>query len=136
MRLLVLTSEIVDADRLRAAMPRSAGGEDTEVMVLAPALQASAFRFWTSDSDEAIARAREVREATVSDLAKGGIQASGDTGESDPFQAIQDALQTFPADRILLFTHEAGDQRYREDIDPAEVRERFGIPTERMSVSG
>jgi hypothetical protein len=29
----------------------------------------------------------------------------GDTGESDPLLAIEDALRTFPADQIVLFTH-------------------------------
>ncbi len=97
-------------------------------MVVAPALQESGLRFWMSDADEAIARAEEVRRQSVEALGEQGVPASGDTGESDPLQAIQDALQSFPADRIILFTHSGDEQSYREDIDVAEIEERFGIP--------
>jgi hypothetical protein len=81
-----------------------------------------------SDADEAIARAKEVRTETVERLDREGIQAAGDTGESDPAEAIQDALQTFPADRILVFAHGA----YREDVDETEIEERFGVPVTRV----
>ncbi len=102
--------------------------------MVAPALQESAVRFWLSDADEAIQRAEEVRRATVENLDEEGVPASGDTGDSDPLDAIQDALATFPADRIVLFTHPDSDSRYREDIDPSEVQERFGLPVDQATV--
>jgi hypothetical protein len=41
----------------------------------------------------------------------------------------------FPAERILMFTHADSDrQRYREDVDLDEVRERFGLPVDRASI--
>jgi hypothetical protein len=48
--------------------------------------------------------------------------------------AIIDALRTFSADRIVLFTHPEGDERYREDLDPDEVERRFGLPVDRAVV--
>jgi hypothetical protein len=81
-----------------------------------------------SDADEAISRAKEVRAETVERLDQEGIRAAGDTGESDPAEAIQDALQTFPADRILVFEHGG----YREDVDETEIEERFGVPVTRV----
>jgi hypothetical protein len=134
MRLLVVTSEPISARELRAALGDGAAENQTEVMVVAPALQKSALRFWLSDADEAIARAEEVRRATVESLDKEGVPASGDTGESDPLDAIQDALASFPADRVLLFTHSGSQQRYREDVDPSEVEHRFGVSVERAAV--
>jgi hypothetical protein len=105
-------------------------------MVVAPALQDSALHFWLSDADDAIARAERVRERTLSELTAEGIPASADTGESDPYEAIRDALQSFPAERIIVFSHqEAESRRYREDIDPAEVQERFGLPVELAPLS-
>ena len=65
-----------------------------------------------------------------------GVAASGDTGESDPLDAIQDALQTFPADRIVVFTRPDSEQSYREDVDPEQIEERFGVPVTVASVSG
>jgi hypothetical protein len=88
-----------------------------------------------SDADEAIARAEAVRSKTVERLDSAGVSASGDTGESDPIAAIQDALQSFSADRIVLFTHGGSDQRYREDVDAADVERRFGVPVDHALVS-
>jgi hypothetical protein len=135
MRLLVLTSEPVTARQLRDALPDGVEPQDAEVMVVAPALQESGLRFWMSDADEAIERAQAVWRQTVDQLGAEGVPASGDTGESDPLTAIQDALQTFPAERVVLFTHTGDDQRYREDVDPAEVEQRFGVPVDRTRLS-
>jgi hypothetical protein len=108
---------------------------DVEVMVVAPALQESAVRFWLSDADDAIARADEVRRATVEQLDKAGVPVASDTGESDPEQAIEDALMTFKAERIVLFEHAPHEQRYREELDPAELEQRFGVPVDRATVA-
>jgi hypothetical protein len=134
MRLLVLTSEALSAQQLRDALPGDADPKDAEVLIVAPALQENALQFWLSDADDAIARADAVRASTVEQLDAEGVAASGDTGESDPADAIADALQTFAADRILIFTHADSEQRYREDLDPDEIEQRFGIPVDRASV--
>jgi hypothetical protein len=135
MRLLVLTSEPITADQLRDAVEDGASPEEVEVMVVAPALQESALRFWLSDADEAIARAEEVRRRTASQLGEAGVPVSSDTGESDPEQAIEDALMTFPAERIVLFEHPPGERRYREKLDPAELQRRFAVPVDRATVT-
>lgn len=135
MKLLVLTSEPVAANQLRQALPDGTDPAQAEVMVVAPALQENGLRFWMDDADEAIAKAREVSRETVEQLGQEGVAASGDTGESDPMTAIQDALQTFPADRILIFSHGAGDERYREHLDVDEVKARFGVPVDRAALS-
>jgi hypothetical protein len=130
-KLLVLTSEPVSADQLRDALPGDADPTDAEVMVVAPALHESALRFWMSDADEAIARADEVRRRSVEQLGAEGVPAAADTGESDPEDAVEDVLETFAADRILVFSHGGDDQRYREDVDPDTLESRFGIPVTR-----
>ena len=135
MRLLVLTSEPITADQLRDAVQDGVHPEDVEVMVVAPALQDSALRFWLSDADEAISRADEVRRRTAAQLGDAGVPVSSDTGESDPEQAIEDALMTFPAERIVLFEHTPDEQRYREELDPEELQQRFGLPVDRAIVT-
>lgn len=136
MKLLVLTSEPITAEQLRDALPEQEDTDGLEVMVVAPAVQESGLRFWMSDADDAIDRADAVRRQTVNELAGEGVAARGDTGESDPTQAIEDALQTFPADRIIVFRHAAEGQRYREDFDLDEVRERFALPVAEAPVPG
>jgi hypothetical protein len=136
MRLLVLTTEPITAQQLREALSHGVDPEEAEVMVVAPALQESPLKFWLSDADEAIARAEQIRRQTVAELGDAGVAASGDVGESDPLQAIQDALQTFDAERIVLFEHQGPEQRYREQLDVREIEERFGLPVDRAAVTG
>lgn len=132
----MLTSEPVSARQVREALGGENDPQNAEVMVVAPALQESPIKFWTSDADDAIERAQQVSGRTVQELDEAGVGASGDTGDSDPLQAIQDALQTFAADRILVFTRRDSDQRYREDVNPREIEERFGVPVTVADVPG
>jgi len=136
MRLLVITSEPISGGQLREALPGGLDPEDAEVMVVAPALHDSPIKFWLSDADAAISKAEQVRSETVQRLGGEGVAASGDTGESDPLQAIEDALSTFPADRIVVFTHRDASQRYREDMDDDEIARRFGVPVDHTTVNG
>jgi hypothetical protein len=126
MKLLVLTPEPVDANLLRATVGKEA--DDAEVMVVSPATNQSKLAFWVSDPDDAIAEAETAQEETTERLEEAGIDAAGDTGESEPAVALQDALATFPADRIVVFSHPEGDRDYREDKGIADVEQRYGIP--------
>jgi hypothetical protein len=132
-RILVVTTEPVSADQLRDALPGGTDPQDAEVMVVAPALHKSALRFWLSDADDAIARAEQVRRESLKALSDDGVAATADTGESSTADAIEDALKTFPADRIVVFTHPEAEQRYREDLDAEAVEARFRIPVTRAS---
>ncbi len=135
MKILVITSEAVSAQQLRDALPGDVDPGDAQVMVLAPALHESALRFWLSDADEAIDKAEAVRSQTLEQLGNAGVSASADTGESDPADAVEDALRTFAAERIVIFTHPAGERRYREEIDAGELRKRFGLPVDQAEIA-
>ena len=126
MKLLVLTPEPVDAAMLRATLGDEVEG--AEVLVVSPATNQSKLAFWVSDSDEAIAEAEEAQVETVERLEEEGVDAFGETGESEPAVAIQDALATFAADRIVVFSHPDGDRDYRENEGLADAEQRFGVP--------
>lgn len=133
MKLLVVASEPISAQLLRRVAGDAA--QDAEVLVIAPATTRSPLRFWVSDVDAAIARAEATQAETVQRLTEAGVDAVGDVGESEPLTAIEDALRTFPADRIVVFAHERGARDYREDDDlVAQARERFGLPVARGTV--
>lgn len=142
MKILVLTSEPLDANRLRAALAANGGAgrealELAEVMIVAPALHETALRFWVSDADEAIAHANAVARRTLAELDDDGVEARAAIGDGDPVGAIEDALVDFPADEILVFTHQDGDrQRYREDLDREAVSQRLAIPVRFESLDG
>jgi len=120
-KLLVVTPEPIDANLLRSTVGDEVEG--AEVLVISPATNQSKVAFWVSDSDDAIAEAEAAQEETVERLEEEGIDAAGDTGESEPAVAIEDALATFAADRIVVFTHP--DLDYRED---QALSDRFGVP--------
>ena len=131
-KILAVVSEAVDAATLRSAF----GDEDVEgaeVLVVAPALQ-SKRRFILADPDPAIDRAEAVQTETVERLDEEGIDAAGGTGESDPLLAIQDALATFEADEIVLFTHAGGQRNFLEEGLVDEATERFTPPVRHMTV--
>jgi glycine/D-amino acid oxidase-like deaminating enzyme len=128
MKLLVLATDPVDADDLRDALD----GEEldgAEVLVVSPAVNESPVAFWVSDSDEAIAEAESTARQTAEALAAAGARTRAQTGESEPLLALQDALTTFPADRVVVFTRgDEESQRYREDDVAGEIQRRFGVP--------
>ncbi len=128
MRLLVLAPDAVDAAAVRRALPDD-DLTGAEVLVVSPAIQQSGLRFWMSDADGAIEKAEHAASETA-----GALKAQTDarsvratTGESEPLLALQDALATFPADRVLVFRHEGDDEGYREEF-LADAQERFGVP--------
>jgi hypothetical protein len=128
MKLLVLASDPVGADDVRRALDDDAAVEGAEVLVVAPAVNESPVRFWVSDADDAIARAGESAQETAGELREEGARARATTGESEPLLALQDALATFPADRVLVFVREGDAARYREDDVVGEAGRRFGVP--------
>jgi len=132
-KVLVLTAEAISAEVLRNALGDDATAE-AEVLVVSPALQDSKLRFLMSDADDAIARAEDVWTETVERLEEEGVDAAGDTGEADPLTAVQDALATFAADRIVIVTHPEGEKALFEEGVVDKVREQFDVPVEHREV--
>ena len=122
-KVLVLASETISGEVVREAIG-SDRAEDAEVLVVAPALN-SKLRFLASDPDGAIERAEEVQEESVQQMNEEGLDAAGDTGESDPLQAIQDALATFRAEEIVICIHRAGKKNWLEEGVVDQVRELY-----------
>jgi hypothetical protein len=131
-RILALASEPISADALRAALGEDASG--AEVLVVAPALQ-SRTRFLLADPDPGIERAEAVQQESVERLEEEGVDAHGETGESDPLLAIQDALATFDAERIVVFTHPEGERNWREQDVVAQAERRFALPVSAIELS-
>ena len=122
MKIIAMAAEPIAPDVLRSAV--GDGADDAEVLVVAPALN-SKVRFWVSDPDPAIHRAEDVAKESVDRLEEEGVEAHGETGESDPLLALQDALATFEAENIVLITHPDGELNWLEDGMVEQVRERY-----------
>jgi hypothetical protein len=126
-KLLVLATDPVDADDVRQALPDD-DLEGSEVLVVSPAVNESPVAFWVSDSDEAIAEAESAAEQTAAQLRDRGAQARATAGDSEPLVALEDALATYRADRVLVFVRADDRARYREEDVLGEAEQRFGVP--------
>lgn len=126
MKILMLVAEPASGEVLKSAIGEDVA-EDAEVLVVAPALN-SRIRFLASDPDPAIRRAEEVANETTERLGEEGVDAAGDTGESDPLQALEDALVTFDAGEIVLCTHRGGELNWLEDGLVEDAKARFDVP--------
>jgi hypothetical protein len=102
-KILVVANETVEAESLYETIRARANG-GAELFVVAPALN-SRLRHWVSDVDEARAAAEDRLAKFLGRLLRSGFHARGCVGDSDPLQAMTDALRQFPADEIVIATH-------------------------------
>jgi hypothetical protein len=125
--LVVVTAAAEDpvtVEAIAAAAARGAGAApDSEpaVLVLAPALNRR-LSHWMSDLRGARLRAQERLALLLAALAAAHVEATGRVGDTDPVQAVEDTLASFPAQEVVFVTG-AG-----EDEDVAEVRRRLDRP--------
>jgi hypothetical protein len=126
-RVLVVANETVAGRALREAVERAVSGYAAEVLVVAPALN-SPIRHWASDEDAARAAAQRRVDESLARLHESGVDARGEVGDSDPLQAIEDALRTFGADEIIISTHPQGRSNWLERGVVTAAQERFALP--------
>lgn len=125
--LLVVANETVEGNVLVEAVRDVALSRDADVLVVAPALN-TRLRHWMSDSDAADAAARRRLDNTLWRLNAAGVRASGQVGDADPLRAVQDALQLFPADEIVIGTHPEERSNWLAHDLVARVCARFDLP--------
>jgi nucleotide-binding universal stress UspA family protein len=126
-RILVAANETLLGKALHDEITHRAHGRPTEVRVICPALNTK-IKYWISDEDEARRQAQERLDAVLAQLAREGVEARGDIGDSDPVQAIEDALRLFPADEVIVSTHPHGRSNWLEQNVVGRARERFPVP--------
>jgi nucleotide-binding universal stress UspA family protein len=126
-RILVIANETVGGEMLRQMILSKAESADEQVLVVVPALN-SPLRHWASDEDNARAAAAERLEASLQRLKEAGVDATGEVGDGDPLQAMEDALRTFGADEIVISTHPEGKSHWLERGVVEKARERFMVP--------
>jgi hypothetical protein len=126
-RVLVVANETVGGRLLRERVSEAVSDRRAEVLVVSPALN-SRLHHWVSDEDSARTAARQRLDASLARLAESGISATGTVGDTEPLQAIEDALRTFGADEIIISTHPEGRSHWLEQGLVSRARERFDVP--------
>jgi hypothetical protein len=125
--LIVATCPVEDPAAVREIVREARIGEpedDAEVLVLAPAH----IRFldrWASDLESARQAAQRTLVATVAALAKAGIGAEARVGDEDVVQAVEDALQSFPATDVVLVSSAASGDGDEDAAAAAELEPRL-----------
>ena len=131
MRLLILANETCASTAVLAEVRRQVDVIDTptEVLVIAPALSASRLKHWLG-ADLAAARsaADERLMRSVAALRSHGIPALGELGDSDPLQALDDAIRVFRPDQVIIATHPPARSHWLEEGIVEAARKRFALP--------
>jgi GABA permease len=126
-RILVVANETVGGPELLSEIRERAQGRAARVFVVCPALN-SPLRHWVSDEDQARASAQERLDESLASMRAAGLDATGEIGDGDPIQAIEDAVRTFGPDELIVSTHPAGRSHWLERGVVEKARERFDLP--------
>ena len=132
-KLLVIATAPVEPGPLRDAV-REHAGDEAEIRVVAPASDVSPLQWLASDEDKAREKAAKVASGAAESVEPEAARTETEVGDTDPVQAIEDALRTFPADEVLVVTRPEDDASWLEEGSAQEARERFGVPVTRLTV--
>lgn len=132
-RILVVANETVGGAELLGTIRGRAEGRNAVVFVVCPALN-SPLRHWASDEDDARSAAGDRLDQSLQGMRAAGLDASGEIGDGDPIQAIEDALRTFRPDELIVSTHPEGRSHWLERGVVDKARERFALPVTHVVV--
>ena len=131
--LLVVANETVEGNVLVDTVRDIALSRDADVLVVAPALN-TRLRHWMSDSDRAHAAAQQRLDNTLARLRAAGVRAHGHVGDADPLRAMEDAMQRFAADEIVVSTHPEECSNWLAHDLVARACARFALPVAHVVV--
>jgi hypothetical protein len=132
-RILVVANETVGGPELLNELRERSKGRTSRVFVVTPALN-SPLKHWVSDEDQARAQAQVRLDESLEAMRAAGLHATGEIGDGDPLQAIEDALRLFQPDELVLSTHPPGRSNWLERGVVEGARERFALPVTHVVV--
>jgi hypothetical protein len=127
-RLLVVATEAVAGAELRETVAEHLRDGRAAVHVVSPAVTERGLKHAMGDIDEAIGEASRRLDESLRQLGDLDAEVTGGVGDSDPLLAIEDALQLFPADEILIVTHPDEESRWLEKDIFERARHKFEPP--------
>ena len=103
--------------------------------IVAPAADISPLRWLASDEDDARAEAAQVAEESAQAVEPEARVSEVEVGDTDPVQAIEDALRQFRADELIVVTRPGEDAGWLEQDTASEALERFNLPVTHLVVA-
>jgi Universal stress protein family len=131
-RLLVVTTAPIEEEKLRRRVREHTGAEDADVRVVAPAVELSPLEWLASDIDEAREEAADVAREAKQAVQPEAEEVQAEVGDTDPVQAIEDALREFPADEVIVVTRPGDEERWLESGTAEEAERRFRVPVSHL----
>jgi hypothetical protein len=122
--IVVPTASVSDA--LLQTVVWAHAGQDAEIHVVAPASNISRLDWLTNADAEARGGAQTLADDTAEAVPTDNVEAH--VGDSDPLQAIEDALRTFPADEVIIITLPEESAAWLESGAGEEAQRRFALP--------
>lgn len=120
----VLVVAVAEADADSAQRIADLAGSATDVRLVVP-VHSHRLDRWMSAEDDARREAEAQLARSAGALVAAGLPVSGSIGDHDPAQALEDELQDFAADEVILL--------FANGKDPlAKVESRLGLPLRRV----
>ncbi len=133
--LLVVAGTGVDTGLLREHVKRHVGEQTVRVRIVTAASGVSRLDWLTNDEDDVRAEAQSMADEVAAAVGPGTV-SEGEVGDSDPVQAVEDALRTFPADELILVTQPGTPGDWLEQGAGEESFRRFGLPVVNLVLEG
>lgn len=133
-RIVVVATEPLSDPELLDELRRSIPANGSKVIVVAPAVERSAFHHALGDVDTATREARRNLDDSLAALHGRGIAALGEVGDSDPVVAAADVLRQYPADEVLIVAHSDDQARWFENGLFERAREALYPPIRLIAV--
>jgi hypothetical protein len=130
-RLLVLAASGVSADSAGRMIDQHYG-EDVAVHIVATPSGLSRLAWLANDEDHERVDA-EARAGRIADTIRTG-DVDTEVGDTDPVQALHDALATFEADEIVVLTCPDDQVTWLEAGTTEEAQARFDVPVRHLVV--
>ncbi|MGZ5311138.1 MAG: hypothetical protein ACXWFN_00910 [Solirubrobacterales bacterium] len=118
-RLLVLATGEVTPEAAEAIRLRGEGAADVRLVV---PVQGRRIDRWLSATDDARDAAQTLLAHSAGTLVAAGLPVGGSLGDSDPLQALEDELRSYPADEVVWVIGGGEPEPTERD------RERLGLP--------
>jgi hypothetical protein len=129
---LVLANETIGGKRLLDAIVARHEQGDAKFFVVVPQTRP---KYGNVVYDDAVRMSAQVRvDLAIAFCRQNGIEADGEVGDQDPFNAALDAVDQFKIDEIILSTHPSTSSGWMRRDLPERIREASGLPVEHVTV--
>jgi hypothetical protein len=130
--ILVLANETIGGRALLDRIRERNQEGDVQFIIVVPRTKP---RFGNVIYDDAVRSSAQVRVDLALAFARNeGIEARGEVGDEDPFNAAMDAIDEFKIDEVIVSTHPSSSSGWMRRDLPERIEVESGLPVEHIVV--